>query len=782
MRKVYYFCLFVAFSALLSLVSGCVDNLQPDPEEIVPGQDETFVLTVNASKAATTKVLDYDHDTQSILATWANNEQVSVYNKTKGVALTGTLQPKTVGSNSTTLTGILHGPVAENDQLILSYGTNNYAGQDGTLNTRSTSISSKCNYALDTVIVNHIDSYEVTTENAFFVSQQAIIRFVFYDEMGNFFRPESVTLHYGSSGVFSLTGLTLENTYSPNSTQSGELCLYIALPGFSNEKLVIEATHHQNGNKYYYEKSNTTLNNGTLYNISIYMFNELTSPLTFEAINDGTTVSFTKYGTPADRTLQYQINRGSWETYTGSVTLENAGDRIKFRGTNTSYAESMDKYYSFESSDSCYVYGNIMSLVKGSNFATADLTLDANYTFCNLFKGKTNYDGKSGTKIKSHEIKSLVLPATTLKNDCYLGMFYDCTGLSVAPELPATQMTEYCYREMFHGTSLSRVPDLPSTNLAKYCYYLMFEGCTRLTTIPQNLLPAATLAKDCYEGMFKNCTGLTAIPAGLFNNVTTLNEVCYRYMFMNCTQLTSIPAGLLPVTTLKWLCYAYMFAGCTGLTALPASLLPASVLAKDCYENMFDGCTGLTEIPTDFLGSVSTLAEGCYQYMFRNCSNLETIPNNLLPLTTLQPSCYFGMFKGCSKITAAPTLPAETLQDYCYKEMFFNCTGLATAPTLPAQTLAKQCYLDMFNNCSSLTAAPDLPATTLADNCYQRMFYSCTLLNYIKCLATNISATNCTIDWLSGVAASGTFVKASTMNDWTTGVNGIPSNWTVDNQ
>ena len=111
--------------------------------------------------------------------------------------------------------------------------------------------------------------------------------------------------------------------------------------------------------------------------------------------------------------------------------------------------------------------------------------------------------------------------------------------------------------------------------------------------------------------------------------------------------------------------------------------------------------------------------------------------------------------------------------------MFYGCTNLTTAPELPATTLAGYCYDGMFRDCTSLTTAPELPATTLVDYCYQYMFYGCTSLNYIKCLATDISATNCTLDWVNGVTSTGTFVKNANMSSWTTGVNGIPTNWTV---
>ena len=86
----------------------------------------------------------------------------------------------------------------------------------------------------------------------------------------------------------------------------------------------------------------------------------------------------------------------------------------------------------------------------------------------------------------------------------------------------------------------------------------------------------------------------------------------------------------------------------------------------------------------------------------------------------------------------------------------------------------------MFSRCSGLTTAPVLPATTLADDCYKKMFYQCYNLSSVTCLATDISATLYTDSWLSGVAASGTFTKAASMEDWTTGSDGIPSGWTVE--
>ena len=233
------------------------------------------------------------------------------------------------------------------------------------------------------------------------------------------------------------------------------------------------------------------------------------------------------------------------------------------------------------------------------------------------------------------------------------------------------------------------------------------------------------------------------------------------------------------LTTLQNIYTFYkLFEGCTGLTSAENLILPATTLAGNCYRFMFANCSKLTTVPSDYLPA-NTLAIDCYSYMFADCTSLTTAP--ALPATTLEPYCYQYMFYNCTSLVTAPALPATTLAESCYQDMFYNCTSLTTAPELPATTLVDGCYQYMFESCSSLTTAPELPATTLVDGCYQYMFYNCASLNYIKCLATDISATDCTNRWVDGVAANGTFAKSPDMSGWTTGENGIPTGWTVIN-
>ena len=482
------------------------------------------------------------------------------------------------------------------------------------------------------------------------------------------------------------------------------------------------------------------------------------TPLTLEAAQAGAVVTFTN---KAAGPVTYRVNGGTEQTIasgaTGTITLAAVGDKVQFFGGNTAYGVSNSANCSkISCSKDCYVYGNVMSLVKSDGFASED-TLTGTYNFAYLFYNNTKIKNKTGY--------ALVLPATTLTADCYYSMFSGCYGLTTAPALPATTLANECYSYMFYGcSSLTAAPELPATTLASSCYRHMFCDCASLTTTPA--LPATTLASSCYRAMFCNCTSLTAAPA---LPATTLASNCYYSMFNGCSSLATAPE--LPATTLESNCYSDMFNGCTSLATAPE--LPATTLASYCYKNMFSGCTSLATAPAL---PATTLANECYYAMFYGCKSLATAP--ALPATTLAEGCYNGMFLGCTSLTAAPELSAMTLATECYQQMFDECTSLATAPALPATTLARWCYYGMFRNCKELTTAPELPATILEYNCYKQMFKGCTKLNSVTCLATNISATDCTTDWLSGVAATGTFTQAPGVA-WPTGANGIPAGWTV---
>ena len=432
--------------------------------------------------------------------------------------------------------------------------------------------------------------------------------------------------------------------------------------------------------------------------------------------------------------IEYKINTGNWiyNDSTNVITIPVVpGDVIEFRGNIDE-----DTYMFAGSTAQFSVEGNIMSVIDSTNFNNLTI-LESAYTFQYAFKNCTGLTDAS----------KLLLPATVLTPYCYNGMFSGCTSLITAPNsigTSATTLADNCCYEMFEGcSSLVNAPALPATTLAYYCYQYMFAGCSSLTQAPE--LPATTLFGYCYYCMFQGCSSLTTAPE-------------------------------LPATTLTQDCYAFMFNGCTSLTTAPA--LPATTLSGNCYANMFNGCSSLVNVPMIIGNVLTVMKDNCCQNMFYRCTRLTTAP--ALPSTTLASGCYSGMFNGCTNLTGAPELPATTLANSCYSAMFGGCGSLTTAPELPATTLVNDCYSSMFYRCTSLTTAPVLPATTLTNFCYHYMFYGCTSLNYIKCLATNISATFCTLNWVGDVSNSGTFVKATSMTDWPTrGIDGIPDGWTV---
>lgn len=78
--------------------------------------------------------------------------------------------------------------------------------------------------------------------------------------------------------------------------------------------------------------------------------------------------------------------------------------------------------------------------------------------------------------------------------------------------------------------------------------------------------------------------------------------------------------------------------------------------------------------------------------------------------------------------------------------------------------------------------APELPATTLADSCYAYMFDGCTSLSYIKVGFTNWTVSgivSISDTWVSGVAATGTFVCPGALDTSKRNSYRIPAGWTV---
>ena len=223
-------------------------------------------------------------------------------------------------------------------------------------------------------------------------------------------------------------------------------------------------------------------------------------PLTFKFPSGGNVKikKGTSIGNPG--TVRYSINDGEKTNvvYGDNIAVPNEGKISFFRDLD--HVPSDGDYITIECDVDCYVYGNVMSLIKSEGFA--DLTEVPEYAFYNLFN--------HNVYMKNYAQYDLVLPAKKLGTHCYANMFTYCTGLTRAPILPATTLAEYCYAGMFNNCSnITVAPDLPAKALEEGCYFSMFGNCSGLTAAP--ILPAETLVVDCYSHMFEGSVKLNSI-------------------------------------------------------------------------------------------------------------------------------------------------------------------------------------------------------------------------------------------------------------------------------
>ncbi len=279
---------------------------------------------------------------------------------------------------------------------------------------------------------------------------------------------------------------------------------------------------------------------------------------------------------PWDGTMYWSTDGRNWNVWDGTQ-INSVGKRLHLRGVgNTRCSWAGGQFVINGSNVSCN--GNIENLLNWQTVEAGNHPSVGEGAFRSMF-----YNCTALVSAPEMPLRNI------LKNACY-EMFSGCTNLAVAPDLPVASIGESgCFGMFENCTSLIQPPVISATTLnGTYCCARMFSGCTKLRAAPE--LHAWYLPEKCYYEMFKGCVSLTRAPAripaaGAPNQLQHINAMsCYR-MFYGCTSLRIPPA--LPETNLAENCYAYMFCGCTSLSAVPA--LPALELPTSCYARMFDG-------------------------------------------------------------------------------------------------------------------------------------------------------------------------------------------------
>ena len=277
------------------------------------------------------------------------------------------------------------------------------------------------------------------------------------------------------------TGTTYTALVAPGTTEGH---LYFSAEGTAETPLVVKTGTLEAGKSYTYNlivgKNKVTIGNVTVAEwgtdkIEGGKAEEYIPYVTFAAAGEQKFKMATSYRYYTILGLQYSVNNGKWENVVADkeVTFGGANGNLRLRGMSIyGTAPALNAYLTITFTDSnvkVACTGDIRTLLDWRNYSTAETKIAR---FCYLFY-------RCSVLTSAPE-----LPATTLASFCYHGMFYGCTSLTSAPELKATTLADNCYSSMFVGcTSLEKAPELKATELAISCYASMFRGCTKLSTV-----------------------------------------------------------------------------------------------------------------------------------------------------------------------------------------------------------------------------------------------------------------------------------------------------------
>lgn len=526
MKKTMKLISMTALALMGAMMTGCSedDNIINETPTPQPAHKTVTLTTTVSMDGATTRALDADGN-----KTFAAGDQIAViYQQVGGTTAKVVSEPLPAGSytNTTTFTVTLTDPQAsgnvryiypaamaadavETSTPVTDASTINYTAlalQDGTLASLAANLDFAMYDGTMTADAKLPDSPKLD-------NQLVVCAFDIKKDNG-----DDIT-----SSTTCLTIIEGSNTYNVTRTPvAGPI--YVAMRPVSNGSIVFDVdTETDSYNK---TMSNKTLEAGKLYPLGVKLnrYNPIEMPLTFEAKEGEATVTCTVGQYVAQNTdtqyLEYSTDGGVHWTRQNlskndvneiSVRLKNKGAKVMFRGDNKRLTTSTTTgYYTTFSSTGegdCYFYGNIMSLLYPTTYATeTSLPAPTNnsdkvYTFCSLFRNATFY---------SHSSKKLSLTATELKTYCYYSMFENCDNLTTAPDLPATTLTKQCYVNMFYNCdNLTTAPVISATELADQCCVQMFSGCSNLTKAPDLL--AVAPATSCYNYMFGGCLKLNSI-------------------------------------------------------------------------------------------------------------------------------------------------------------------------------------------------------------------------------------------------------------------------------
>ena len=513
---------------------------KPTPENPTSNPESTPDGSKDLSFTATISSIIAENTDGTLETSWKAGEEVALVHQDKNgdtVVDKVTISAVDATTKVATISGIITGSPADGTEAKLIYpasaanengdvGADLLNVQDGTLATISEKFDKRI---CEDAKLKVTESNATIDGTANLKNPLAVIKFSLKENVDG-----TPALAAESFKITDISGQPII-TVNPSSGSASEL--YVAMAPATAQTFGFIAK--KGDVNYCFSKSGVTIATNTYYQQPLALADMLHTPLTLQAAVAGAKVTFKACNANLNssardpKTIEYSTDGGAnWTTgNTGDsgveVTLANVGDKVMFRGDNSNYGTKYEgtssgdyrTYNNISCTADCYVYGNIMSLINKTGFATLT-ELTATHTFFGLFNDNDH--------LLSNPAFTLELPATTLTESCYNAMFNGCTSLVTPPALPATELKDFCYSNLFSGcSSLTTAPELPATTLAVSCYNLMFDGCKSLATAPA--LPATELKMSCYAFMFNGCSNLKEAWVKAEYDASSCN-----YMFTDC--------------------------------------------------------------------------------------------------------------------------------------------------------------------------------------------------------------------------------------------------------
>ena len=331
---------------------------------------------------------------------------------------------------------------------------------------------------------------------------------------------------------------------------------------------------------------------------------------------------------------------------------------------------------------------------------------------------------------------------------------------NINAKFPQTELTENCYKNMFHGVAGSCDINLPATELKSGCYEGMFRsilGSANENRVLKINLPATELVENCYKDMFAHSSDIKIdITVGFTEwndavNATT-NWMSDRIIGGNFNFPAGLVAELGPnripyfvnLNEIRTLAFIAQSAS-TQISMTVVGTPPIVTLETSADgENWAPFIPGTTTINLANVGDIVYFRNGdtvnkqfassdgtAYRYFVTSkdvyCTGdvMGLLDYGYDEMPRLYQRTFNDLFYN-SRILTPPSLPATELADHCYNEMFRQASKLILAPYLPATEMKSNCYYYMFYKCGAMKKIFNLNhVTKAADSCFKYMLYFC---------------------------------------------------------